>query len=239
MALCPGPLEARQVTLLDLLDSALDRGVVVQGDATISVADVDLVFLGLKLVLTSVETMRSWRRQSDSGMEHGHSSPCGGPAIGIEHGHSSPCGGPAIAAWSMGTPARAAPQARVPGPPASSPPLDGSGRPDSPAGSGDAPADVASGESEARTTAKAAQPRQDQAERGLAKLVLTIVELLRRLLEAQAVRRMQGGSLSEAEIERMGGVLQRLDRKMEELKRVFGLEGEELNLSLGPLGDLM
>jgi len=254
MALCPGPLEARQVTLLDLLDSALDRGVVVQGDATISVADVDLVFLGLKLVLTSVETMRSWRRQSDSGMEHGHSSPCGGPAIGIEHGHSSPCGGPAIgiehghsspcggpaiAAWSLGTPARAAPQARVPGPPASSPPLDGSGRPDSPAGSGDAPADVASGESEARTTAKAAQPRQDQAERGLAKLVLTIVELLRRLLEAQAVRRMQGGSLSEAEIERMGGVLQRLDRKMEELKRVFGLEGEELNLSLGPLGDLM
>ena len=50
---------------------------------------------------------------------------------------------------------------------------------------------------------------------------------------------MQGGSLSEEEIERMGGVFQRLENKMEELKRVFGLEGEELNLDLGPLGNLM
>jgi hypothetical protein len=76
-------------------------------------------------------------------------------------------------------------------------------------------------------------------EQGLAKLVLTLVELLRRLLEQQAIRRLQGGSLSDEQVERMGTAFQRLQSKMEELKRVFGLEGDELNLNLGPLGNLM
>jgi len=76
-------------------------------------------------------------------------------------------------------------------------------------------------------------------EQGLAKLVLTLIELIRRLLEKQAIRRIEAGSLTDEQIERMGETFLKLEQKMAELKAAFGLEGEELNLSLGPLGDLM
>ena len=76
-------------------------------------------------------------------------------------------------------------------------------------------------------------------EKGLAKLVLTLVELIRKLLEKQAMRRIEGGSLTDEEIERMGETLLKLENKMQELKEIFGLKDEELNLNLGPLGDLM
>ena len=80
---------------------------------------------------------------------------------------------------------------------------------------------------------------QDNIDAGLGKLVLTLVELLRRVLEYQAVRRMEGGGLSDEEVERLGLTLLRLEERMEELKVVFGLEGEELNIDLGPLGRLI
>jgi len=76
-------------------------------------------------------------------------------------------------------------------------------------------------------------------ERGLAKLVLTLIELLRQLMERQALRRIEAGSLDDEEIERLGQTFMKLDARMEELKLIFGLEDEVLNLSLGPLGDLM
>lgn len=76
-------------------------------------------------------------------------------------------------------------------------------------------------------------------EKGLARLVLTLVELIRKLLEKQAMRRLEAGSLSDEEIERIGETLMKLDSKMQELKEIFGLRDEELNLNLGPLGDLM
>jgi hypothetical protein len=76
-------------------------------------------------------------------------------------------------------------------------------------------------------------------EKGLAHLVLTIVELLRQLMERQALRRIEGGTLDEEEIERLGRTFMALSERMEELKRAFGLEDEELNLNLGPLGNLL
>jgi len=76
-------------------------------------------------------------------------------------------------------------------------------------------------------------------EKGLAKLVLTLVELIRKLLEKQAVRRVEGGSLTDEEIEQVGQTLMKLENKMKELKEIFSLKDEELNLNLGPLGDLM
>ncbi len=75
-------------------------------------------------------------------------------------------------------------------------------------------------------------------EQGLAKLVLALVDLLRRLLERQAIRRMEGGSLHDEEIERLGLAFMRMEAKMEELKAVFGLKDDDLNINLGPLGDL-
>ena len=76
-------------------------------------------------------------------------------------------------------------------------------------------------------------------EKGLAKLVLTLVELIRKLLEKQAMRRVEGGSLADEEIEKVGETLMELENKMKELKEIFGLKDEELNINLGPLGELM
>jgi hypothetical protein len=76
-------------------------------------------------------------------------------------------------------------------------------------------------------------------EKGLAQLVLTVIELLRQLMERQALHRIEGGSLTPEEIERLGQTFMALAERMEELKRTFGLRDEDLNLNLGPLGDLM
>jgi hypothetical protein len=76
-------------------------------------------------------------------------------------------------------------------------------------------------------------------ERGLAQLVLTVVELLRQLMERQALRRMDNGSLTDDEIERIGRALMLLADRMDELKEIFGLTDDDLNLKLGPLGDLL
>jgi hypothetical protein len=76
-------------------------------------------------------------------------------------------------------------------------------------------------------------------EQGLARLVLSLVELLRRLLERQAIRRMEGGSLDDAKVEEMGLALMRLEAKVNEIAAAFGLKPEELNLELGPLGNLL
>ena len=73
----------------------------------------------------------------------------------------------------------------------------------------------------------------------LGRLVLVLVEFLRRLLEMQAMRRMDKGSLSDAEIERVGLALSRLAEEMVWLKAQFGLADEDLNLDLGPLGKLL
>lgn len=73
---------------------------------------------------------------------------------------------------------------------------------------------------------------------GLAQLVLTLVELLRELLERQAIRRMDAGSLADHEIERLGLTFSRLAEEIERLKEYFGLTDEDLNLDLGPLGTL-
>ena len=74
---------------------------------------------------------------------------------------------------------------------------------------------------------------------GLGQLVLTLVELIRQLLEKQAMRRIEGGSLTEDEIERLGLTFLELDRQMTWLKKEFGLTDKDLNLDLGPLGKLL
>jgi hypothetical protein len=75
-------------------------------------------------------------------------------------------------------------------------------------------------------------------ENGLARLVLSIIELVRRLLEKQALRRMDRGTLSDEEIERLGSALMKLEEKMTEMKAIFGLSDDDLNLKLGPVKTL-
>jgi hypothetical protein len=79
----------------------------------------------------------------------------------------------------------------------------------------------------------------ESVQQGLARLVLTIVELLRQLMERQALRRIDGGGLTQEQIERLGTTFMALDQRMEELREHFGLEAEDLNLDLGPLGRLL
>ena len=92
------------------------------------------------------------------------------------------------------------------------------------------------------TVAEGLPPRlntdPDKVENGLAKLVLTLIEVLRKVLEHQAVRRMEGGHLSDAEVERLGVALLRLNDRMQEMKGTFGLTDEDLQIDLGPLGKL-
>ena len=78
----------------------------------------------------------------------------------------------------------------------------------------------------------------ERVEQGLARLVLTVIELLREVLEHQAIRRIDGGTLSYSEIERLGLALLKLNHRMDELKTIFGLTDEDLNIDLGPLGRL-
>ena len=78
----------------------------------------------------------------------------------------------------------------------------------------------------------------DKVEQGLARLVLTVIELLRRVLEHQAVRRMDGGTLTDEQVERLGLALLRLNERMGELKETFGLTDDDLSIDLGPLGEL-
>lgn len=81
--------------------------------------------------------------------------------------------------------------------------------------------------------------QQDTVEHDLARLVLSLIELVRRLLEKQAMRRMESGTLSDDEIERLGETFLKLDARMDELKEAFGLGDDDLSLNLGPLGELM
>jgi uncharacterized protein Yka (UPF0111/DUF47 family) len=79
----------------------------------------------------------------------------------------------------------------------------------------------------------------DDIEAGVGKLVLTLVEFIRQVMEHQAVRRMEGGSLSEEETERLGLALMRLEERLDDIRESFGLERDDLNIDLGPLGRLL
>lgn len=77
----------------------------------------------------------------------------------------------------------------------------------------------------------------DKVENGLAQLVLSLLELIRQLVEKQAIRRIEGGSLTDAQIDDLGVTLMRLERQMQELKAHFHVDS--LNIDLGPLGPLL
>lgn len=186
----------RSVSLLDLLDRILSKGVLAHGDLTLSVAGVDLVYLGLRAILTSADR--------------------------AEELHLLP---------------PRAPDSAPPPPPDELPPIQAAARRQPP--EADLAAIVAGVAEEAARLPQRIEADPENVERGLAKLVLTVIELLRQLMERQAMRRVEAGTLSDAEIERLGLTFVRLQQRMEELKAAFGLEGEELNLDLGPLGNLI
>jgi Gas vesicle protein K/Gas vesicle protein len=215
----------QQATLLELLDRLLNKGVVVKGELLLSVADIDLVYLNVGVLLSSVKTVKStvsrsgngeatWMSWQTSPQELLEQSPVeaerkdGVPTPFLkEHGPGANGDGELLA--------RALPSAVF--------------------------APLARKQEEG--LAHLFEPRTnidpEDVEKGLARLVLTLVELIRKLMEKQAVRRVDAGQLNAQEIERVGNTFFLLDERMEQLKQTFGLQDEDLNLDLGPLGELL
>ena len=170
------------VTLVDALDKVFEKGAVINGDIVLSVADVDLVFLGLRLILTSVSKAEE----------------LSGKSLGCKY---------------------------------KEPTLE----------------DIDTIERLQREIKKAEEniPKlidfgnPKKTEQGIAKLILTLVELIRRLMEKEAYRRVKSGMLLPIEIEKLGLTLKAVKKKIQEIQAIFGIEDEELNLDLGPIGNLM
>jgi len=202
----------KNVTLLDLLDRILDKGMIIGGDVTISIAGIDLVYVGLRALVSSVETLEQRRGIRVGELASSRVGELGSRRVGE------------LGSWGVGELA--------------------SGR----VGESQ-PANSQTREPVDPQTRKPADPPTQQldfdpvdpkgVENGLARLVVIVVELLRRLMERQAVRRVDGGLLTDVEIDRLGEAFLRLQDRMGDLKAAFGLTDEDLNLNLGPLGDLM
>ena len=168
--------------LVDALDKVLEKGAIINGDLVLRVADVDLVYLGLRLILTSVSKAEE------------------------------------LSGKNFGNPGREL-----------------------------TPEDMAYIEKLQREIKRAEEniPKlidlghPKKAEQGLAKLVLTLVELIRKLMEKEAFRRVKRGSLSPVEIQKLGLSLKAVKTKIKEVQTIFGIEDEELDWDLGPLGNLM
>lgn len=248
-------LEPGRVTLLDLLDRVLETGVVVDGEIDLAVADINLVHLGLKLVLASSPTLEQHSNGgadrfadtaddllcNSSGKCSMDSAPCANlPVLAEPDSQSGADLQPPCAAQTI------LDSQPVPEQEKSGEWLDAKmDRSDDnnalPVQAGEKGSPMFARDPVCSLPRRKERPDFDPSkiEHGLAKLALTLIELIRRLMEQQAVRKMERGTLSELQVERLGEAFRRLERKMAELKIVFGLEDEELNLDLGPLGSLM
>jgi hypothetical protein len=171
-----------RVTLVDVLDKVLEKGAVINGDMVIRVADVDLVFLGLRLILTSVSKAEELSGRSPVGPEKELTEEDRAYIEKLQK-------------------------------------------------------EIKAAEENIPRLINANSPRET--EQGLAKLILSIVELIRKLMEKEAFRRVRKGSLSPVEIQKLGLSLKAVGKKMQEIQAIFGIEDRDMNLNLGPLGDLL
>ena len=169
----------KSATLVDALDKVLEIGAVVNGEVAIRVADVDLIYIGLRLILTSISKAEelsgkdySFRDRPMTDEDRAYIEKLEREITQIEQAIPS--------SIQLDTP--------------------------------------------------------QKAEAGIAKLVLTLVELIRRLLEKEAFRRIKRGSLSDAEIQKLGLSLKAVKRKVQQMQALFGLKDDELNIDLGPIG---
>jgi hypothetical protein len=205
------PQHRQSVSLCDALDRVLHTGVVALGEVTISVADVDLLYLGLQLVITSIETGREPAAL-------GNDWPASGRVVqGGPGAEWSPKAGPVVPFGRASSHS-------------SSLPLNNDNK------QGVVAATLASNERKSLSLDSGGQASKKN---GLGQLVLTLVKVLHELLKRQAVRRMEAGSLSPDEMERLGVTLMRQSQEIERLANDLGLKQEDLNLDLGPLGKLL
>jgi len=170
------------VTLADALDRVLEKGAVINGEMFLRVADVDLVFLGLRLILTSVSK----------------AGELSGEAFSTKDKEPTPEDIEYIERLQR---------------------------------------EIKKAEENIPKLIDLGSPKKT--EQGIAKLILILVELIRKLMEKEAFRRVKRGTLFPTEIQKLGLTLKAIKKKVKEIQAIFGIEDEELNLDLGPLGNLM
>jgi len=188
----------QEMTVCEVLDRVLKKGAVLDGEMAISVSGIDLIYLGLKLILTSIETARlsgGCRNAASDAPIH-----CRGGLMA--------CAEPTrLESEPMNEFARvmqAGPELCL-----------------------------------EKQNGRRLDLDSSAKKNGLAQLVLTLIKLLHEVLERQAIRRVESGSLREEQIEKLGLALMQQSQEIERLRQEFGLEEEDLNLDLGPLGRLL
>jgi cell division protein FtsB len=174
--------ERDRVTLAEVLDKVIETGAVVDGEIVIRVADIDLVYVGLRLILTSVSQAEGMSHQDLA--EHNREA-------SLEETRQIQ----------------------------------------------ELQAEIRRAEENISLLIDGASPQQ--AEQGVAKLVLTLVELLRKVMAKEACRRVKRGALSPVQVQKLGLSLKAMQKKVQEMQAIFGIEDKDLNLDLGPLGSLM
>lgn len=225
MPIAPVPSVAgqRDTSLLEVLDRVLNKGVVLSGDVMLSVAEVDLVYLELRALLCSADTANRIKQTSPfpkrtqaapAAMQTEEATVNGKPLLQLEHATKTQA--------EVATQTDAGVRKRQ----------------------DENAVNVEDTVEKKLEEISGVLPQRinvasSDSDKGLAQLVLTVVELLRRLMEKQAMRRVESGTLSDAEIENMGETFERLETRMKDMLRTFGLEEKDLNINLGPLGDLM
>lgn len=218
----------QRATLLDLLDRVLGKGVVAYGDIVLSIADLDLVYLNLRAVLSSIGTLEGTANGRAPLLPPSYGSALE-PAEELED-VKSPVHNSRVIPAKAGISTRAddprwSPPSRVP--------LE--------RGIPDRVGDDIKGEDDGFKTGAKGKLELDpqKTAQGLAKLAMTLINLLRKLMERQAIRRMEAGTVTPEQLERAGQAFQRLDDQIKELCKQFGLKEEDLNLDLGPLGKVV
>jgi Gas vesicle protein K/Gas vesicle protein len=195
-------------SLIDLLDRLLETGVVATGDVVLGLADVDLARINLQLVLSTVDALMA----DDSGDVA--ALPTGAPP--------TPTSTPTSAATSAAPPA-----AEHPADPAKS--TDGvasqragSARPEPPGSQSDPNLGGRSTPGSRTTDSPPQLPDRDRSDLGIGGLLVAVIEIVHRLLERQAIHRMERGSLTNDQIERLGEALMALDQRVNQLIEIFG-----------------
>jgi Gas vesicle protein K/Gas vesicle protein len=208
----------RPVTLLELLDRLVDKGVVVKGEILLSVADMDLIYLNLGLLLSSVKTVENAARRGEYREAKVFSRKMSSHRELLEELQGE----------------KEIKMVSAPSLPIKNSKISNRNK--------ESINTILPSDSDSKRN-RHIKPKTNidpgDVEKGLVKLVLTIVELIRQLMEKQAIRRIEDEQLEVSDIENVGNAFFLLNEKMAELKKMFDLTDEDLNLDLGPLGNLL
>ncbi|BCS31988.1 hypothetical protein TBR22_A11920 [Luteitalea sp. TBR-22] len=214
-------LTGGQASLVDVIDSLVDKGVVLQGDVALGIAGIDLITLKLAALLVSAERLAASSPPGDS-PSGGHSS----PASDAREQAQAEVVATDVTAEAPAPPWRIEDIDAAPSPRPAADSLPAAGI----AAREPAPVHVPSGRWDVDP---------DNVRRSVMKLVLTLVEVIRQLLERRAIRQMEAERLTDAEVERLGRSLHELEQTIVDLAAQAGLDPADLNLDLGPLGRLL